>query len=77
MLNSARVSSSTGKSLLSISIAVTLSARLASSAVKTPTPVPISSIPKPSRAFPYSAILGHISGLMMKFCPRPFEKLNP
>ena len=64
---SARVSARTGISLSSISIATTLSARLASSFVRTPMPVPISIMPKPFFALPISAILGQTEGFTKKF----------
>ena len=54
----------------------TLSARNASSFVKTPIPDPISIIPAPFFAKPNSAILGQIDGFIIKFCPKAFEKVN-
>jgi hypothetical protein len=64
-------------SLSSSSIATTFFARLASSAVSTPIPGPISSTPESAFAPPISAILGHTEGFTRKFCPKPFENEKP
>ena len=67
------VSASTAGSRLSNSMATTLLALAANSLVSTPKPGPTSITPLVWSAPHSVAILGHISGLIKKFCPNAFE----
>ena len=74
---SPRVSSNTGSSRSSSSMATTLRARLDSSAVSTPMPGPTSITPLSGVTPETSAIRGQTVGLMRKFWPRALEKVKP
>ena len=71
------VSASTGRSFLSSSMDTTFPARPASSAVRHPTPGPISSTPQLPSAWEAADIAAGTAGSMRKFCPMDLEKWKP